>query len=243
MIRIFGGSDQGCVRPNNQDAFTFEVLDGDTAYVILCDGMGGEAGGHIASAKAVEIIAPALRRALKNHVPDHSIRSVLSSAACAANAVIYDMASADESLRGMGTTLVLLVVRGDTAFIGHVGDSRLYSLSPDGGLTRVTHDHSIVQMLVDREEITEEQARVHPKRNYITRALGVAPDVELEYMEQAFEKGRLLLCTDGLYQAIRLEEHIDLLITCASEQDVYLLIDEANKAGGEDNITAVVVAR
>lgn len=243
MIRIFGGSDQGCVRPNNQDAFTFELLDGDTAYVILCDGMGGEAGGHIASAKAVEIISPALRRALKSNVPDHSIRSVLSSAACAANAVIYEMAAADETLRGMGTTLVLLIVRGNTAFIGHVGDSRLYSLSPDGGLTRVTHDHSIVQMLVDREEITEEQARVHPKRNYITRALGVAPEVELEYMEQPFEKGRLLLCTDGLYQAIRLEEHIDLLITCASEQDVYLLIDEANKAGGEDNITAVVVAR
>lgn len=243
MIKIYGGTDEGCVRPVNQDAYVCEVLDEETAYVVLCDGMGG-AGGHIASSRAVEIIGNALSRALLSKTPAASLQALFTSAASAANAVIYDMAQHDEKLAGMGTTVVILVVRDDMAYIAHVGDSRAYEIIGDPPYPRrLTKDHSMVQQLVDLGRITAEEAKNHPKRNLITRAVGVERDVRLEYMEQPFVKGRLLLCTDGLYNFAPPEELVDLITTCASEQDLFLLIDEANKAGGADNITAVIVAK
>lgn len=243
MIRIFGGTDEGCVRPVNQDAYVCEALDDDTAYVVLCDGMGG-AGGHIASSRAVEIIGHAVSRALATRTPAASIQSLFTSAASAANAVIYDLAQQDAALAGMGTTVVILIVRDDMAYIAHAGDSRVYEIIGEPSYARrLTKDHSMVQQLVDVGRITEAEARVHPKRNLITRAVGVEREVRLEYMEQPFAQGRLLLCTDGLYQFAPPEEHVDLITSCSNEQDLYLLIDEANKAGGGDNITAVIVAK
>ena len=165
------------------------------------------------------------------------------SACSAANAVVHDLAVSDESLRGMGTTVVAAVVRGDQLCVAHAGDSRAYLVTPEGTLERLTRDHSVVQLLVDHGEITEEQATNHPKRHYITRALGIEPELELEYLEREFVSGRLLLCSDGLYNYAPPQDHLDLITTCASEQDIYLLIDEANKAGGPDNITAVIVAK
>lgn len=243
LIRIYGGTDEGCVRPVNQDAYVCEVLDDETAYVVLCDGMGG-AGGHIASSRTAEIIGQALSRALAAKTPASSIQSLFTSAASAANAVVYDLAQQDESLAGMGTTVVILIVRDDMAYIAHAGDSRVYEIIGNPPYPRrLTKDHSMVQQLVDVGRITEEEAKVHPKRNLITRALGVERDVRLEYTEQPFVQGRLLLCTDGLYNYAPPEKHVDLITTCASDQDLFLLIDEANKAGGGDNITAVIVVK
>lgn len=245
MIRIYGGTDQGCVRVSNQDAYTFQVINEDTAFVVLCDGMGGEAGGHVASARAVEIMAQSISRGLLSGVPAASLQSLLVSAATGANAVIRDMAQAQPDYLGMGTTLVAAILRENMLYVGHAGDSRLYELSAGEPrvLRQLTHDHSVVQMLVDGHEITEQEARMHPKRNLITRALGVDPQFELEYTELPFESGRLLFCSDGLYNYAPPEDHIDLIATCENEQDIYLLIDEANKAGGPDNITAVIVAK
>lgn len=244
MMKIYGGTDKGCVRATNQDAYLFEVIDDSTAYAVLCDGMGGENGGHIASGRAVEIIGQALSRGLLSHPSPASIKSMAISAVSAANAVIFEMAGANKSLKGMGTTVVLAVVCGDLLCVAHAGDSRAYFIPEHEGASRkLTRDHSVVQLLVDSGEITVEQARVHPKRNYITRALGVEREVELEYMEHPFSAGRVLLCSDGLYNYAPPEEHLDLITTCAGEQDVFLLIDEANKAGGTDNITAVIIAK
>lgn len=247
MIRIYGGTDKGCVRATNQDAYVYEVINEHMAYAILCDGMGGEECGHIASSRAVEIIGKAISRGLTPQLPAASIKPVMISAVTAANAVIYEMAQKDEKLHGMGTTVVAAVIKEDTLCIAHAGDSRAYMV-PEGAPKgyhpqRLTRDHSIVQLLVDSGDITEEQAKSHPKRNYITRALGVERTIELEYMEQQFSGGRLVLCSDGLYNYAPLEQHIDLITTCASEQDVFLLIDEANKVGGPDNITAVIIAK
>lgn len=244
MIKIYGGTDKGCVRATNQDDFAFQVINDTIAYAILCDGMGGENGGHIASGKAVEIIGQALSRGLAAHPQDSSIKPIVISAVSAANAVIYDMAASDATLQGMGTTVVLAIVYGDTLCVAHAGDSRAYWIPENKGSSlKLTKDHSVVQLLLDNGEITHEQALVHPKRNYITRALGVEREVELEYMEHPFTAGRVLLCSDGLYNYAPPEEHLDLISACASEQDVFLLIDEANKAGGTDNITAVVIAK
>ena len=231
------------MRATNQDAYVHEIVDASTAYVVLCDGMGGENGGHIASSRAVEIIGQALSRGLAAHPLPASVKPLLLSAVTAANAVIYDMGAADERLRGKGTTVVAAVLLGDMLYIAHAGDSRAYLAAEGGPLRRITRDHSVVQLLIESGEITEREARSHPKRNYITRALGVERTVEVEYMEQPFPSGRLLLCTDGLYNYAPPEEHMELITTCASEQDIFLLIDEANKAGGPDNITAVVVAK
>ncbi len=243
MIKIYAGTDKGRVRTVNQDAYVCQVLDETTAYAVLCDGMGGESGGHIASAKAVEIIGQALARGVTPQTSAVSVKSVLVSSVTAANAVIFDMGNSDDKLRGMGTTLVAVVIRGDTLCIAHAGDSRAYLIEENTRPKQLTRDHSVVQMLLESGKITESEARVHPKRNYITRALGVERTVELEYMERQFVHGRLLLCTDGLYNYAPPEDHIDLITTCASEQDLYLLIDEANKAGGADNITAVIISK
>lgn len=243
MIRIYGGTDEGCVRAVNQDAFLSEIVDDNTAYVVLCDGMGG-AGGHIASSRTVEIIGQALARGIALHTPSGSMQALLTAAASAANAVIYDMAQKDASIAGMGTTVVAVLLRDNMLYAIHAGDSRLYEINGNPpSISRLTKDHSMVQQLVDAGRITEEEARVHPKRNLITRALGVERSMQIEYMQKPFEGGRLLLCSDGLYNYAPPEEHLDLITTCASEQDVYLLIDEANKAGGADNITAVIVAK
>ena len=244
MIRIYGGTDQGCVRAVNQDAFTFQVIDDHTAYAVLCDGMGSEAGGHLASARTVEIFSQAISRGLSSGTPTSSYRSVLVSAAAAANAVIRDLAASQEAYRGMGTTVVAGIIKDDMLYLGHAGDSRVYYLNKEStALYQLTHDHSVVQMLVDSGEITPEEARVHPKRNLITRALGVEPSVELEYGEQPFVEGRLLFCSDGLYNYAPPELHADLIATCECEQDIFLLIDEANKVGGPDNITALVAVK
>lgn len=175
-------------------------------------------------------------------MPPVSVKPMLVSAVSAANAVIHDMGAADEELRGMGTTVVAAVLMDGVLCIAHVGDSRAYLCENGVPPRRLTRDHSVVQMLVESGEISEEEARQHPKRNYITRALGVEAAVEMEYAEYAYASGRLLLCTDGLYNYAPPEEHVDLIMTCENEQDIFLLIDEANKAGGPDNITAVIAA-
>ncbi len=244
MIRIYAGTDQGRVRPVNQDAYVYEVLSPKTAYAVVCDGMGSQQGGHIASSKAAELIGQALSRGLKPGLPASSLQRLLMSAVGTANAVVYDMAQKDGQLKGMGTTVVAAVLHEGVLAVAHAGDSRIYRLSEDGEkLSRLTRDHSVVQLLVDNGEITEKQAREHPKRNYITRALGIEPETEADYMEQPFQSGRLLICTDGLYNYAPPEEQTDLIFTCTGEQDVYLLIDEANKAGGADNITAVIIIK
>ncbi len=244
MIQIYGATDRGRVRPVNQDAFAYKKIDDTTAIVILCDGMGGEKGGHVASAKAVEIISGALSRSVNQSTPVESVKSSLISALSAANAVIYDMAQKDPDLKGMGTTVVAAVLKENTLCIAHAGDSRAYQFHPKAlRAHQLTKDHSVVQLLVDSGKITPTEARNHPKRNYITRALGVEREVEVEYMEKHFQEGRLLFCSDGLHNYAPPEEHLDLIMTCCSEQDLYLLIDEANKAGGRDNITAVILVK
>lgn len=247
MIRIFGATDQGQVRTTNQDAFVYEVIDENTAYAVLCDGMGGENGGQVASMKSVEILGAAISRALGQAPSSSSVKSIFLSAVSAANAVLCDMGDTEESLKGMGTTVVAAIVLGDEVHIAHAGDSRAYLLesTPKGEtLTQLTKDHSVVQFLLDSGDITEEEALTHPKRNYITRALGVTREIDAEYTQVAFSPGsRLLLCSDGLHNFASPQAHTDLIRSCESEQDLFFLIDEANKAGGRDNITAIIIAK
>lgn len=158
----------------------------------------------------------------------------------AANQKIYRTAKEHPELTGMGTTVVLTILYGGKAYVAHVGDSRLYRCQ-GGVLTQLTKDHSRVQDLVDRGIITPEEARVHPEKNMITRAVGIGPDVNVDFLTVDFEPGdKLLLCSDGLSNICTDGEIADVLKTREAEQAVETLIKLANMGGGHDNITVVI---
>lgn len=237
-MKITGQTDAGRVRKDNQDAFITGQSAPQVAFAVVCDGMGGAAGGNIASETAARRMADRLAAADLGSMTEESLRYVLESAVAAANADVYDKAAEDPMLTGMGTTLVVAVVIGSMLCVAHVGDSRAYRLSGEG-LTRITRDHSVVQQMVERGELTEEEARSHPQKNVITRALGVEETVAFDYVRLPFEPGdKVLLCTDGLSNMV----DDTLLETTLRQPDaVPKLVQLALDAGGSDNVTACVI--
>ena len=243
MITIFGATDTGLTRKINQDRFIFEILGDDFAYVVLCDGMGGPAGGHVASETATHFVREVFSRDLKESLSEQSLRSVMLSAAAGANSLIYDAARREPNLLGMGTTLIVAVFRGDYLYIVYAGDSRVYHIREEKE-EQITRDHTVVQMLVDSGEITEEDAKEHPKRHYITKAVGVGPMVDTDFLVQEFAPGdKVLLCSDGLYNYLTEGSLPDLLEDESSKACIDRLIELAKEGGGSDNITAVLVTR
>ncbi|MCU1459076.1 MAG: serine/threonine protein phosphatase [Actinomycetia bacterium] len=231
-MRLLAGAatDVGMVREGNEDGF---LIDDRLQLFAVADGMGGHQAGEVASATALE----ALRASV-------AAGTALESAVTAANSAVFEKASADEALRGMGTTLTTLSIDPDGAelLIGHVGDSRAY-LIRDGELRQITEDHSLVEELVREGRLTPEQADVHPQRSIITRALGIDADVNVDLVPVEIRPGdRILLCSDGLTTMLRTS---DIATILRREPDpgraADLLVDAANAAGGEDNITAVII--
>jgi protein phosphatase len=223
-----GATDQGQVREANEDGY---VVDRRLQLYAVADGMGGHRAGEVASATALE----ALRAAVASGTG-------LGDAITSANEAVHGKATADDDLRGMGTTLTAVVPDGNGVLVGHVGDSRAYLLR-DGELRQLTTDHSLVEELVREGRLTEEQAAVHPQRSTITRAIGVDTDVEVDvYPVPLLPGDRLLLCSDGLTTMLRPDSIASLL---RRESDptraANLLVDAANAAGGEDNITTIVI--
>ena len=181
-MKIVAKTDKGLVRENNQDAYAVGELPGEVAWAVVCDGMGGAAGGNIASALAVKVISDKITSSYNEKMRDSSIKNLLDSAITAANIEVYDMAYSRPDLKGMGTTVVAVVVRDNVAHIAHAGDSRAYIVNKDG-VEQITVDHSLVQNLVDRGEITKEEAEHHPNKNVITRALGVDKRIDVDFSE------------------------------------------------------------
>ena len=222
-------TDVGRVRDGNEDGYR---IDDRTGLVAVADGMGGHVGGEIASAIALE----ALVAAVANGRP---IRDAIGEA----NEAVIEKADSDQALRGMGTTLTAATLAsGGTLLIGHVGDSRAY-LVHDGELQQITDDHSLVEEMVQKGQLTPEQAEVHPQRSIVTRAIGIDPDIEVDVYPVELHTGdRVLLCSDGLTDMVRAEAIGAIL---AREPDgqraAQLLVESANAAGGNDNITALVI--
>lgn len=239
-MNVIGKTHIGLVRENNQDALEYGFLGTTAQYAVVCDGMGGANGGNIASKIAVEVIGSRIRDGFS---PDHggaSVERLLDSAMATANSGVYERGQMQPELSGMGTTVVAVIVSNGIAYISHVGDSRLYLLR-DGALTPITRDHSVVQELIESGQITEEEARSHPRKNYITRALGVVAEESGEYDEWELCSGdRLLLCTDGLTNEVRTEE-IARLMAQSSEEALESLVRAALDNGGSDNITVVLM--
>ncbi|WP_159449048.1 Stp1/IreP family PP2C-type Ser/Thr phosphatase [Provencibacterium massiliense] len=241
MLKATGLTHKGTVRAQNQDVFRLKVLGESLGYAMVCDGMGGEKAGDIASLATIEMIDRYLKKGLTPQLPLNSVRSLIMTAVSAANAVVYEQAQKDERFHGMGTTLVMAIVSGQTLHICHVGDSRIY-LVHGGETLQLTKDHSMVQMLVDKGELSQSEADTHPKKHYITRAIGVAPRVEPDYAEYPFGQGQvLLLCSDGLSNYLPQEQVAEEVMKCVRQHSAAPLIDYALAAGGADNVTAVIL--
>lgn len=242
-MNIFGMTDIGSVRSENQDSYTVRQLSQQVAIAVVCDGMGGARAGNVASAVAVESFAAAVEDLCRYGVPEgeRSCTQMLRDACAHANIHVYQLSRSDEQYRGMGTTLVAALLMEQEAYVVNVGDSRCY-LIHDGAIQQVSCDHSLVQMLVSRGEITPEQARNHPKKNLITRALGVDQDVAADCYHIDWQEGdSLLLCSDGLSNVLTDE----MLLEQASEQ---LPLEERCRNlmrmtlehGAPDNVTIVM---
>ena len=242
-MKAFGRTDTGRVRSSNQDAFVSGYLPGGGVFAVVCDGMGGASGGNVASALGIKVISDRLLEVYRENMPANSLHNLLESAIAAANVEIFDTAMADNDLRGMGTTVVAVLITEGKVHIAHVGDSRAYLLTEDR-MEQITRDHSIVQSMVEKGQLTPDEAKNHPRKHFITRALGVEEAVECDYNEFSFpEEGILLLCTDGLTNMVETDE-IERLVRAGEREDIPArLINAANMAGGSDNITVVVVTQ
>ncbi|MBQ7957313.1 MAG: Stp1/IreP family PP2C-type Ser/Thr phosphatase [Clostridia bacterium] len=239
-MKIYGQTNIGLVRSSNQDFFMTGKLPGGGVWAVVCDGMGGASGGDIASKLAVESIAERINSNYNEKMKQLSVSNLLESAINFANIRIFDMAREDETLKGMGTTVVAAIVRENEVFISHAGDSRAYIINDE--IRQITTDHSIVQEMLERGEITSDEAKHHPIKNYITRALGVTDRIAVDFTAESFsENDILLLCTDGLSNCVENEEIFNLVKT-VDEDTVLKLVDEANANGGNDNITVVIAS-
>lgn len=242
-MNIFGMTDIGSVRSENQDSYAVRYLGQKAAIAVVCDGMGGARAGNVASAIAVESFAAAVEQLCRDGIPgdERHCTKVLRRACATANDHVYQLSRTDEMYRGMGTTLVAALLLEGEAYVVNVGDSRCYLVHGDT-IQQVSCDHSLVQLLVSRGDITPEQARNHPKKNLITRALGVDRDVTADCYHIQWQEGdSLLLCSDGLSNVLTDEK----LLGQASQQ---LPLEERCRNlmrmtlehGAPDNVTIVM---
>ena len=242
-MKIVAKTDKGRVRSSNQDAYAVGEFSDEVVWAVVCDGMGGAAGGNIASALAVKVISDKINASYREKMRDSSIQNMLDSALTAANIEVYDFAEANTELKGMGTTVVCAIVRDGQAFIAHAGDSRAYIISADNDARQVTVDHSVVQDLLSKGKITSEQAEHHPNKNIITRAVGVDKNIKIDFDQIDLEAGdTVLLCTDGLSNYVTNEEMIDIMSDGKHYAFADRLVNKANENGGGDNITVVIIS-
>lgn len=243
MMDIYGLTDIGLVRKNNQDSYAIRIFDDHSAVAVVCDGMGGANAGNVASAVSVEAFAAAAEAAFREGIPaDAGERElVMHALAHHANAQVHRLSLDNPEYDGMGTTLVGFLVLEGTVYVVNVGDSRCYCCS-EGKLEQISVDHSLVQALVDRGQITPEEARTHPQKNVITRAVGTDRKVASDVFSITPKTGdRLLLCSDGLTNMVPDQVICEELSRDGTPEDAARrLLTLAYEAGATDNVTIVV---
>ena len=239
-MQVWGVTHRGAVRQQNQDAYAAKVLEDGRVVALVCDGMGGARAGNVASSMAVELF---MEHFLKSS-PDDPVEERMGHAASVANQAVFQRSIQDVDCTGMGTTMVAALAGVSQAVILNEGDSRAYHIN-DEGIVLVTRDHSLVEDLVARGELTREQARTHPHKNLITRALGAEPILMADCFRQPLAEGEyLLLCSDGLSNVVNEQEMLYEVIhggpPAACPQR---LLDIALSRGAPDNVTAVLISR
>ena len=197
-MQSWGLTDVGCIRAQNQDAFLIEKLDKHTLLCVVCDGMGGAKSGNIASTLAADVFVQQVKQTWNGEFHQGNVDRMLKNAVKLANFTVFDQAQQFEEFAGMGTTLVAVLIHGKWATFVNVGDSRAYMID-QVGIHQVTVDHSVVQLMVSRGEITPEQAKTYPGKSLITRAIGTESMVPCDIFHKKVMPGNfVLLCSDGL---------------------------------------------
>ncbi len=239
-MKLAGKTDIGSCRKENQDNYRAARLPDDTVWAVVCDGMGGAAAGELASRIATDTLENCFEAGLRG-LQKGQEQAFLKHCITQANLAIYREAAADASLRGMGTTAVCCLLRENTLHVVHVGDSRAY-LCRNDQITQLTRDHSRVQELVEAGRMTKEEAEASPERNLITRALGVEPGVLVDYSAFPVQEGDvILLCSDGLSGVVQDKQLLAIVQHNPFFSVPRRLVDQALKAGGQDNITALLI--
>jgi protein phosphatase len=235
-IEIGNFSDVGKVREVNEDYFgSFHGSYGE--LLIVCDGMGGHRGGEIASRLSVESIRTHFESLDNSFSPEIELKAAIQSA----NNTLIDTARNDPALYEMGSTVVIILLRKDKAYVANLGDSRVY-LCRDGIIKQLSKDHSLVQQMVDSRMISKEEAKHHPQKNVITRSLGIGLQTEPELAaEIKIKPGDIfILCSDGLTAYVNDNEILNIVSTESVQDAANTLVDLANERGGEDNITVQI---
>ncbi len=241
-MKIVAKTDIGLIRDSNQDSYAAGELPGAVAWAVVCDGMGGAAGGNLASSTAVKIISDRITSLYREGMSASSIRNMFESAIAAANISVYDMSKANLELEGMGTTVVVTIVVDNTVYVAHAGDSRAYTFS-EKSLNQLTKDHSIVQEMVDYGKLTPDEALNDPRKNIITRALGVDADLRIDFnIVDINDDDILLLCTDGLTNYVDNDMICEIIGEGEFDDYAEKLVKRANDNGGGDNITVVAIS-
>ena len=250
-MNIYGLTDKGMIREANEDCIGISCLTNGITIAVVCDGMGGAAGGKIASAIAEETFMESLVASAeeieKSKFDGKKIKAAILESINKANLAILEAARADRSLHGMGCTLnaVLFCEPKSKIYYANVGDSRLYMIKKRE-IKQLTKDHSYVQLLVDNKEITPEEAEHHPKKNLITMALGIREEIEPDIFERRINtktEAHFLLCSDGLHGLVSKEKLKKVALAPISiEEKIFTYIKLANDAGGDDNISAILLS-
>ena len=242
-MEAWGLTDPGMVREQNQDSYDIVQMDDGALLCIVCDGMGGAKSGNVASRLACEVFVNEIQRIYRHGSGEEAVRQALLAAASLANTTVFEQSKLGPDFDGMGTTLVAAMVWPEYTLVANIGDSRAYHLNPEG-IHRITTDHSVVEDMVRRGELTPQQARVHPRKNLITRAVGTESRVKCDLFRQNLAAGDyLLLCSDGLSNVVT-EQEILFEVVHGVERDscCQRLITIVNNAGAPDNVTTILVA-
>lgn len=239
-MKVYAKTDIGKTRETNQDAFDTGYFNDGTVWAVVCDGMGGVSGGQVASSLCIDKTVNAIKRSYREDMTVNNVKNMLVSAINAANSYVFDESLKDRELKGMGTTIVAVVIINNIAVVAHVGDSRAYIVNDT--IKQITKDHSYVQLLVDNGKITLEEAEKHPDKNIITRAIGIEGfvDVDVDIVDIK-EEDILLLCTDGLNGYVR-DDDILKTVKEYGDSSTEKLVETANLNGGHDNITVVLIS-
>lgn len=245
-VSSWGMSDTGRARERNEDSY---LINAPLGLYLVADGMGGHAGGEVASRLTVEVIERELLAARESapelfvdEAPNGAVRRLLEEAVKEASREVFERSATEPLLHGMGTTLTGLLVQGSTGWIAHVGDSRIYRIR-DGEIDLLTEDHSLVQEQMKAGILTPEEARHSHLRNIITRSVGFEPTVPVDVLQEELREGDLfVICSDGLSNLVDDEEILEFAGTEPAASLPDTLIALANARGGDDNITAIVIA-
>ena len=241
-MQSWGLTDPGCVRAQNQDSYTIEHLDRHTLLCVVCDGMGGAKSGNIASTLALDVFVQEVKRNYNSSLDMEAVDHVLERAVKLSNFTVFDQSQQFPEFDGMGTTLVAVLIRRRQTFVVNVGDSRAYCIG-SSGIRQVTVDHSLVELMLQKGEITPEKARFFPGKNYITRAIGTEPMVQCDIFHLDLNRGDfMLLCSDGLSNLVDDQEILfEVVHGISRNRCCQRLLDIAKNRGAPDNVTSILV--